>query len=138
MASKLSERVRIYPAGVWVDASKFRQFMGFGYVEAADGGESVTVQLRKATDSAGSGATNFGTAVTTTRAGSSPAADDLIVAAQDGRADELGETGGGVQYTHVSVQITGDASPETAAGVLVCGDARFSDDYLAGAGFAGL
>lgn len=136
MARKLSETVMVFPSGTWVDASKYRQFLGVGFLAAADGGESVTVQLRKATDAAGAGAVNFGAAVTVTEPGTSPAANDLLTAAADGRADELGQIAG-VQYTHVSVTITDDASPEASTGFLIAGDARSSKDYLKGLGDAG-
>jgi hypothetical protein len=135
---KLSETMMVFPSGTWVDASKFRMFLGVGFQAGADGGESVTVQLRKATDSVGTGATNFGTATTVTVPGSSPANNVNIVAAQDGRADQLGLNGSGVQYGWVSVNITDAASPETASiGFLIAGDSRSSKEYLRGLGLAG-
>jgi hypothetical protein len=138
VTSKLSERLYVAPAGVWVSAALFERFCAVAMTTLADGGEHVGAQLRKATDAAGSGATNFGTATTTTLPGTSPAANDTIIAAHDGKADELGVDGSGVQYTHVSALALSAVSPEGGVAVLVCGDARFSSDTLAGLGFAGL
>lgn len=135
MSSKLSERLYAVPPGVWVSAALFTQFVGVAYATLADGGESVTAQLLKATDASGTGSTNFGTAVTTTQAGTSPLDDELLLAAADGRSDQLGENGSGVQYTHVSLQQTDTTSPsEPSGGMLICGDARFSTDTLGGLG----
>lgn len=136
MAKRLSESLYGAPAGVWISAAKFNQFMAVASTSLADGGESVTAQLRKATDADGTNATNFGTGVTTTLAGTSPAADDLIVAAQDGRADELGDLDG-LPYTHVSALAESATSPEGAIAFLICGDARYFDDTLKGLGLAG-
>ncbi len=137
MTSKLSERLYVVPAGVWVSAALFERFCAVAYSNLADGGEAVTAQLRKATDADGTGATNFGTGTTTTLAGTSPAANDLIVAAHDGQADGLGKDGSDVQYTHVSALALSGVSPEGGVGVLICGDARWSKETLAGLGFAG-
>lgn len=129
--SKLSERMLVVAAGVWVSAANFERFLGVGFQADADSPETVTVQLRKATDASGTGATNFGTAGVATAG--SPADEDLTAYA-DGKADQLGRTEAGVEYTHVSVTISDAASPEAAAsGVLICGDARFSEFNLAGA-----
>ena len=127
--SKGSERINVYPVGVWVDASKFFQFTGVALLNLADGGDSVTAQLRKATDANGSNPANFGDAVTVSQPGSSPAADELIKAAANGRSDELGKTGGGVPYTHVSLSISG-GSPEIEQGVLIGFDPRYSEDAI--------
>lgn len=137
MARKISETLNAFPAGVWVLAANYFQFCGVGFVQGGDQDESVTVQLRKALDGDGTGATNFGAAVTVTADTSPPAADVIIKAAADGRSDELGRNDDGVPYTHVSVLITGDASPETSEGFLLAGDARFSNDTLSGLGLAG-
>lgn len=136
MHSKLSEQLNAFPSGVWVAAALYMQYMGVAFVQNADGGESVTVQLRKATDSSGTNAANFGTAKTVTLAGTSPAANELITAAQDGRSDELGDFADGVPFTHVSVSVSDSSSPESVVGFLVVGDPRFSADTLAGLGNA--
>lgn len=134
MNNKISEILNAFPAGVWVDASKYRRFMGLGFVQNADGGEALTIQLRKATDSGGTGATNLGTATVVTQAGSSPADNQLLTGAADAQQAELGEDGSGNAYTHVSVSVTTDASPETAEGSLIVGDGRYFEDTLAGEG----
>jgi len=133
MSSRLSERLNVYPAAVWVSAAEFSQFVGVATVVAADAAETVTAQLRKATSSGGANATNFGTATTVTATG----ADETIKAAHDGRSDELGYTEGGVPYTHVSLTVSDGSSPEVGTGVLIAGDARYSGDTLAGLGLAG-
>lgn len=136
MNSKLSERLNVFPAGVWVSAAGWERFLGVAYVENADGAETVTAQLRKATDASGTNAANFGSATVTTLSGSSPADDETIKAAADGKADQLGRTAGGVQFTHVSLLVSDGSSPETGTGVLIVGDARYSKDTLAGLGLA--
>lgn len=134
MASRLSERINVFPAGVWVSAAAFAQFVGVATLVGADDGETVAAQLRKATDGSGTNAADFGAAVTT----ASDSADETIKAAADGRADELGQTEAGLAYTHVSLAVEGTSSPETGTGVLIAGDARYSGDTLAGLGLAGL
>lgn len=134
MGSRLSERINVFPAAVWVSAAAFSQFVGVATVVGADSAETVTAQLRKATSAGGANAADFGAAVVTT----SESADETIKAAADGRSDELGQTEGGVPYTHVSLLVSDGASPETGTGVLIAGDARYSGDTLAGLGLAGL
>lgn len=136
MSSKLSERLNAYPVGTWVPAAKFTQFVGVAFLAGADGVETVTAQLRKATDASGSNAANFNAASVTTNPTTSPPSSNDIKAAADGRSDQLGETGAGVPYTHVSLSVSDTGDTETATGVLIAGDARFSADTLAGLGLA--
>lgn len=132
MSSKLSEQLNVYPAGTYVSAALFTQFLAVAFLAGAETGEAVTVQARKATDSSGTGATNHGTAVTVT----ATANGDLKVG-QDFRADQLGAVGG-VPYTHVTLVASDTGDTETAVGYLIAGDARFSTDTLGGAGLSGL
>lgn len=138
MSSKLSERLNAYPAGTWVSAALFTQFMAVAFLAGADGVETVTIQARKATDASGTGATNHGDAVTVTNPQTSPPSSNDLKAAVDFRSDQLGESGAGVPYTHVSFVATDSGDTETAVGFLVAGDARFSNDTLGGLGLSGL
>lgn len=99
----------------FASATNWLPISGFNEVScalAADPSSSplseVTVQLRKATDAAGTGAANLGSAVTGDRG--------VIASAL---AEELGEDVSGNQFTHVAVVITDEASPNTATGVLL-------------------
>lgn len=138
MSSKLSERLNAYPAGTWVSAALFTQFCAVAFLAGADGVETVTVQARKATNAAGAGAVNHGDPVTVANPVTSPPSSNDIKAAVDFRSDQLGQTAGGVPYTHVSFVASDTGDTETATGFLIAGDARFSNDTLGGLGLSGL
>jgi len=121
MPAKLNEREVYSPAGNWVPVANYRQFVGVGVLENADSTETVTVQLRKATDASGTNPANHGTAVVGTSSG---ADQDLVVSAQ-AYASELGKTGGGLAYTHVCALVTDTGSPENSYGIVIRGDGRF-------------
>jgi hypothetical protein len=89
----------------------------------ADSPETVTVQLRKATDASGTNAADFGTAGT----GTSSATDSNIHAVQTEWSDDLGFHASGLPFTHVSAVVSDDATPESDAyGVVVRSDPRYS------------
>lgn len=71
---------------------------------AAANGETMTVQLKKATDAAGTGAVNVGPLITKTAVG----AQDLSYAVD---IQSLGRDGNGVEYTHVTLDTGGTADP---------------------------
>lgn len=121
---KLSEVITVSVAGTWVPMAEFRQFTGIGALEDADSGEGISVQLRKATSAAGANAADHGTAVTA----SSTATDTDISAVVSAYAADLGETAGGVRYTHVTCTVTRTGSPastEELSAILIRSDARF-------------
>lgn len=121
---KLSEVITVSVAGTWVPMDLWRQFTGIGALEDADDGEGISVQLRKATSSVGANAADHGTAVTA----ASTATNTDISAVVSAYAADLGETGGGVRYTHVTCTVTRTGSPastEELSGVLIRSDARF-------------
>ena len=138
MSSKISERIFVAPAATWVSAALYSQFCAVAFLAGADAVETLTVQARKATNAAGAGATNHGDPVTVTNPQTSPATSNDLTAAVDFRSDQLGETVGGVPYTHVSFVASDTGDTETATGFLIAGDARFSNDTLAGLGLSGL
>ena len=113
--AKLNERLAFSVATDWVPMETYRQVVGVGLAPVTSPATEVTVQLRKATSSAGADAANLGSAV---------AADDQAVA--QAYASELGETAGGVPFTHVSAVITSDASPDASFGTVIRGDGRFN------------
>jgi hypothetical protein len=121
MSAKLSELAVASPAASWVSMENYRQVSGIAVVADADTGETVTVQLRKATDASGTNATNFGTAVVVTGA----ATDTDISAIQTEWSQALGALAG-VPYTHVSATLSTGASPETVTGVVLRSEPRFS------------
>lgn len=122
---KLSEVVEISPAATWVSVQNYRQFVAMATLEDADSGEGISIQLRKATSSAGANAADHGTAVTA----SSTATDTDIAAMAAAYAADLGKTAGGVAYTYVSATVTRTGSPastEELSAIMVRTDARFS------------
>lgn len=121
---KLSEVITVSVAATWVAMDLYRQFTGIGALAAADDGEGISVQLRKATSAAGANAADHGTAVTA----ASTATDTDLSAVVSAYAADLGETSGGVRYTHVTCTVTRTGSPastEELSGVLIRSDARF-------------
>lgn len=138
MSSKISERLNVFPVGTWASAALFTQFCAVAMLAAADGVETVTVQARKATDASGANATNHGDPVTVTNPQTSPASSNDLKVAVDFRSDQLGETAGGLPFTHVSLVASDTGDTETATGFLIAGDARFSNDTLGGLGLSGL
>lgn len=111
---KINERLTFSRATDWVPMAEFDQVCAVGQAPATSPETSVSVQLRKATSAAGAAADNLGSAVV---------ADSQAVA--HAYASDLGETGGGVPFTHVSAVIT-SGSPETANGVVIRGGGRFN------------
>jgi hypothetical protein len=120
--NKLSELAVASPAASWVSMENYRQVSGIAVVADADTGETVTVQLRKATDASGTNAANFGTAVVVTGA----ATDTDISAIQTEWSQALGSFSAGVPFTHVSATLSTGASPETVTGVVLRSEPRFS------------
>ena len=99
----------------WLSVADYRE-----YIVAAVAGDvsplnGVTIQLRKATSSGGANAANQGDAVTF---------DDAGYASLN--VEDLGETGGGVQYTHVSATVTDQDSPNTVTALAFRAKPRFT------------
>lgn len=121
---KLSEVITVSVAGTWVAMDLWRQFTGVGALAAADDGEGISVQLRKATSAAGANAGDHGTAVTA----ASTVTDTDLSAVVSAYACDLGEFSAGVPYTHVTCTVTRTGSPastEELSGVLIRSDSRF-------------
>lgn len=114
-AGKINERLDFSLADSWVPMANHRQVSAVGLAPITSPSTQVTVQLRKATSAAGADAADLGTAVI---------ADDQAVA--QAYASELGETAGGVPFTHVSAVITSSASPDPSFGTVVRGSSRFN------------
>lgn len=120
----IQETVKIDTVGTtaWFPMTFYNRVAAFASLPGAEVAESVTVQLRKATDSSGTNATNLGTAVTT----AATIANTDVVAVQEANADDLGKTAGGLQFTHVSVVVTKSSDTEAAsAGYLLRSEGRF-------------
>lgn len=120
----IQETVKINTVGTtaWFAMANYDRVAGFASLPGAEVAESVTVQLRKATDAAGTNAANLGAAVTTT----ATVANTDLIAVQEAMADDLGKTGGGLQFTHVSITVTKSSDTEVAsAGYLLRANGRF-------------
>ena len=109
---KITERLTFSRPTDWVPIAQFDQVSAVGQAPVTSPETSVSVQLRKATSAAGAGADDLGAAVV---------ADGQAVA--HAYASDLGETSGGVPFTHISAVIT-SGSPETANGVVIRGAGR--------------
>jgi hypothetical protein len=120
--NKLSELAVASPVGNWVSMENYRQVSAIGVLLDADSAETLTVQLRKATDASGTNAANFGTAVTV----ASGATDTDLSAIQTEWSQALGSFSAGVPFTHVSATISDVASPEASFGVVLRSEPRFS------------
>lgn len=123
---KLHEVINATDSAAWVSMQDYRQVTGVGIMVDADDGEGVTIQLRKATDASGTNAADLGDPVTV----SSTAADVDVTAMASAYADELGQTAGGVDFTHVSATATAAGSPapgETVTAFVIRSDGRFSE-----------
>lgn len=102
MSSKLSEVAVASLVTEWVSMADHNQYSVFARAGDVSPRNGVTIQLRKALNSSGSGAVNHGSAVT---------ADDQVGATL--LASELGVDGAGVQYTHVAAIVTDQDSPNS-------------------------
>lgn len=123
---RFSETNAISPAGTWVAMSGYRQFAALATLAAADDGEGISIQLRKATSAAGADADDHGDPVAIA---SAEADIDLSLMASAYAAD-LGETAGGVAFTHVTAVVSRTGSPastEELSGIVVRCDGRFSE-----------
>jgi len=114
--AKLNEKLAFSLPSVWVAIALYNQVVAVGTIAVTSPPGEVTVQLRKATNADGDNPANLGSAV---------AANNQAIA--QAFASDLGETVGGVPYTHVSATITPPGSPPVAVdGVVIRGDGRFN------------
>lgn len=108
--AKLNERLEFSDPDEWVPMANFDQVVAVGVAYGNSPVASITVQLRKATDSSGSDADDLGSSVQ---------ADQKAVA--QAYAEDLGETSGGTAFTHVQATVTGAEN-----GVVIRGSGRFN------------
>lgn len=114
--AKINERLAFSRTGDWVSMENYAQVCAAAIAPAASPETSITVQLRKATDASGSNAADLGTAVT---------ADSKAIA--QAYAEDLGETAGGVAFTHVAAVIADGVSPNSDFdAVVIRGAGRFN------------
>lgn len=107
--NKLSEVIVGVPVTTWVPLTNYQQYTAVARAGDVSPRNGVTIQLRKATDSSGTGATNHGSAVT----------DDDRAEASLFAAD-IGD------YTHVSATVTDQDSPNTVTSFAILSDPRFA------------
>lgn len=109
--SRLAEVVKVADPATWNPISGMKAVTGIvRALLASSPSNEVTIQLRKATDNAGSNAANLGSSVT----------GDYAVAVT-ALAEELGyyNDDPDTPYTHVSATITDEKSPNAYSAVLV-------------------
>lgn len=118
---KLSEMLRanLGGAAVWLSMASYDQATALVALDAADSGETLTVQFRRATDGAGANAADLGEPVVVTQG----AVSGSLVNLASIYASDLGRTVGGVDYTHIAVVVSdgGDTEDATACFVLRSG-----------------
>lgn len=116
-AGKLSQflKANLGGAAVWLSMANYDQATALVATDAADEGETLSVQFRRATDGAGANAANLGDPFVVTQGAVSGALVNLATI----YASDLGRTAGGVDYTHIAVVVTDGATPETASAVFV-------------------
>jgi len=109
MTARLSELIKTADPAVWNPISGMKAVTGIvRALYASSPSNEVTIQLRKATDVAGSNAANLGSSVT----GDYAAAVTALI-------EELGSFNASTPYTHVSATITDEKSPNAYHAVLV-------------------
>lgn len=113
--NKFTEVAAFYPVSTWVPLANYQQYSAFARAGTASPTDSVTVQLRKATNAGGSNAANQGAAVT-----GHPHAETSV------RAEDLGNFSAGVPFTHVSAVVTDAASPNTVVSAGILTQPRFA------------
>lgn len=106
--NKLSEKIVGVPVTTWVSLKNYQQYTAVARAGDVSPRNGVTIQLRKATDASGTGATNHGDPVT---------ADNHAEASLF--AADLGD------YTHVSATVTDEDSPNTVTSFGILSDARY-------------
>lgn len=124
-ADSLVGRRSFSALGRWRWMGNYRRFGAVGILPNADAGQGVTVQLRRATDAAGSNAADLGSPTTTIS--DDDAVDVLAVA--EASADDLGAFAAGVPYTHVTAVVSAAGSPapsEPAYGILFRSEGRYA------------
>lgn len=113
--SRLNEQATPSLVTTWVSLADYREYTVFAAAGAASPLDDVTIQLRKATSSAGANATDHGAAVTN----NAQASATLL-------AEDIGEFSAGVPFTHVSATVTDEASPNVVQSLALRSMARSS------------
>lgn len=106
--NKLSEKIVGVPVTTWVPLTNFQQYTVVARAGDTSPLDDVTIQLRKATDASGTGATNHGSAVT-----AAGHAEASLFAADIG------------DYTHVAATVTDEDSPNSVTSFAILSDARY-------------
>jgi len=116
-AGKLSEflKANLGGAAVWLSMQNYDQATALAAVDAADEGETLTIQFRRATSAGGANAANLGDPFVVTQGAVSGALVNMATI----YASDLGRTAGGVDYTHIAVVVSDAASPESATAAFV-------------------
>ncbi len=112
--NKLSEVISCAPVTTWLPLTNYQQYTATARAGDASPLDSVTIQLRKATDSSGTNATDHGSPVTFTPSGSVSV-----------RAEDLGDFSSSLQYTHVSASVTDEDSPNSVTSYGIASDPRY-------------
>lgn len=119
--NKFSEVACGAPVTTWLPLANYQQYTAFARAGDTSPLDSVTIQLRKATDGSGTNAANHGSAVTA-----------APTAAASVRAEDLGDFADGVPFTHVSATVTDEDSPNSVTSYGIVTDPRYQGvDVLA-------
>lgn len=111
---KFSEVACFAPVTTWLPLANYQQYTAFARAGDASPLDSVTIQLRKATDSSGTNATDHGSPVTLTPTGGVSV-----------RAEDLGDFSASLQYTHVSAVVTDEDSPNSVTSAAIVTEPRY-------------
>lgn len=111
---KFSEIACAAPVTTWMPLDNYQQYTAFARAGDVSPLDTVTVQLRKATDSSGTNAANHGSAVSLTPTGGVSV-----------RAEDLGDFSASLQYKYVSAVVTDEDSPNTVTSYAVLTDPRY-------------
>jgi len=111
---KFSEVACAGPVTTWFPLDNYQQYTAFARAGDVSPLDTVTIQLRKATDAGGSNATNHGDPVNLTPTGGVSV-----------RAEDLGDFSATLQYKYVSAVVTDEDSPNTVTSYAVLTEPRY-------------
>lgn len=111
---KFSEIACAGPVTDWFPLDNYQQYTAFARAGDVSPLDSVTIQLRKATDASGTNATDHGDPVTFTPTGGVSV-----------RAEDLGDFSADLQYKYVSAVVTDEDSPNSVTSYAVLTDPRY-------------
>jgi len=101
--------------GSWIPVDQFQRFLVVAVSDEVTEGDTLTVQLRQATNDEGSGAADLGDLVTVTAGGA-----EALTALAEAKASDIDDG-----FTHITAIVGGSADGTEGAAVIVRADGRF-------------